>query len=351
MKMAAVREGLPPSKTAKRTREHVFQPFDSVRYVFDDNDDATNQLGAGRTSKVRKARDTKTGKAVAVKAFQADVGEAKVSHQTHALAEVSALRALLPHQHIIALHETSVLANGEGNLFMVMELAVWDWRQFIQSRHAHGAPVGQLKGWIHQAAQALRYCHQRHVVHRDVKPENILIDGQNQVKLADFGLASRHMWHYAEHTEVVTTLWQRAPEVLLGWRGYDERIDVWSLAMTCIELLTLEPFIACRDEKHQLSSIYDTCGTPIIHEWPAAIQQKVRKSFAIHKPTQLSNRLIRHSEKRLRFMPPDARSTFEPMLELNPEKRTHMLHVLEAPYFVSKEPLPYPSEKMICYRK
>lgn len=342
----------------KRERPPEFPRFSDAKYTLNASNDGSSggggngeDLGQGRTSRVKRATHTETGKRFAVKIFKPEPGEARKYYERHANNELNVLRKLGPHPGIVALVEKQLLSNEHGDLHMVMEIATWDWSSFIRSRHSHTVPLGQLKGWIAQAIQALAYCHHRHVVHRDIKPENVLITDRNQVKLCDFGLASTEMWHYPKHTHEVTTLWQRAPEVLVCQGLYDEKLDIWSLGMTFIELLTHKPLIKGHNEKDQLRQIYSVCGTPKVHEWPSAVAKLLRDSYTVELRYDLPGRLMRHAsdQGRSRFMEADARDFFELMLVLNPEKRAIASQLLRAEYLTTKTPLPYPIASMIAY--
>ncbi len=81
-----------------------------------------------------------------------------------------------------------------------------------------------------QILEAVAYCHSMGVMHRDLKPQNILVSRDGQLKLADFGLARAISPFSRPLTVEVITRWYRAPEVLLGHKYYDASVDVWSAA-------------------------------------------------------------------------------------------------------------------------
>jgi serine/threonine protein kinase len=334
----------------KRERES-FGVFSAEQYATQEG------AGQGTNGRVMRAIDTKTGNRVAIKVFKVDASEKQSVYARKAAIELKMLSKLQPHPHILALTEAKLLADAHGTLHMVTEAAEWDWQAFILSRHAALAPVRQLKGYVQQALLALQYCHDRRVVHRDVKPANMLITAGNVVKLADFGMASRNMWDDAieRHTEVVTTLWQRAPEVLVGKGHYDYKVDVWSMAMTALELFMLRPFLPGRNDEHQLALIYGACGTPRIHEWDSAVQVALRRSYKIEIRGDLANALIQHADscKRRRFMTPDLRAMLQPMLTLTPKLRCTTTDALHSTYLASEfeEQRPYTSEQMIHYQR
>lgn len=102
---------------------------------------------------------------------------------------------------------------------------------------------------MHQLLSGLQHCHERGILHRDIKGSNLLIDKNGVLKIADFGLAN----YYApknKHplTNRVVTLWYRAPELLLGARDYGVGIDLWSAGCLLAEMFAGKPIMQGRTE-------------------------------------------------------------------------------------------------------
>ena len=124
--------------------------------------------------------------------------------------------------------------------------------------------LSHIKWIMKQVLKGLMYLHENRTIHRDIKGANILISEDGVVKLADFGLArylqSNQYWNY---TIKVVTLWYRAPEILLGFRSYNDKIDIWSAGWFFFELLFNKVMFAGSTDKQQLDLIFQTWGTPI----------------------------------------------------------------------------------------
>ena len=118
-----------------------------------------------------------------------------------------------------------------------------------------------------QLASALAHCHAQGVMHRDVKPCNILLTPTQDVKLADFGAATSTSTSHVQHVGETTTLWYRAPEQLLGETQDTPAVDGWSLAMVIYEMMYLGPLLPGMNEKHQLALCFEFAGPPTPESW------------------------------------------------------------------------------------
>ena len=96
-----------------------------------------------------------------------------------------------------------------------------------------------LQSYLRQLLDGIAYCHDHRVLHRDLKPQNLLIDNKGCIKLADFGLARAFGLPMRAYTHEVITLWYRSPEILLGSKSYDMAVDVWSWGCIFSEMVSL----------------------------------------------------------------------------------------------------------------
>jgi cell division cycle 2-like protein len=129
-----------------------------------------------------------------------------------------------------------VVGRGGEAVYLVMEWADHDLAGLVAAMPRRFG-IADVKAVVRQLAGGLAYLHARWVLHRDVKPANILYTSSGSVKMADFGLARPYGSPLRPYTRPVVTLYYRAPELLLGAATYSTPIDVWSLGCVMGELL------------------------------------------------------------------------------------------------------------------
>ena len=118
------------------------------------------------------------------------------------------------------------------------------------------------QSFLYQLIRGVAYCHQHRVLHRDLKPQNLLINREGELKLADFGLARAFGIPVRSYTHEVVTLWYRAPDVLMGSRRYSTPVDMWSIGCIFAEMLNGRPLFPGTTEASQLQLIFRALGTP-----------------------------------------------------------------------------------------
>ncbi|KAL0797922.1 hypothetical protein Bca101_053096 [Brassica carinata] len=218
-------------------------------------------LGQGTYGVVFKATDTKTGETVAIKKIR--IGKHKEGVNITALREIKMLREL-KHPHIILLIDAFP---HKQNLHLVFEFMETDLEGVIRDSNVFLSPA-DVKSFLLMTLKGLAYCHEKRVLHRDMKPNNLLIGPDGQLKLADFGLARIVGSPDRKFTHQVFARWYRAPELLFGAKKYGAAVDVWAAGCIFAELLLRRPFLQGNSDIDQLSKIFAAFGTPKAAQWP-----------------------------------------------------------------------------------
>lgn len=215
--------------------------------------------GKGAYGVVYKARLKHEEVYVAMKKFRDTEDDILI-----AKGEVDILKSL-QHPRVIALLDVE----QNQHLYLVFEWMTLDLSRYISM--VRSISQEQVKAFMHQLLDGVSYCHSTGVVHRDLKPHNILVDAKGELKIADFGLARKISPATRSLTHEVATLWYRCPEILLGAPMYGFGVDMWSLGAIFAELVNLRPLWPGESEWDQLRRIFQSLGTPCEELWKGVI--------------------------------------------------------------------------------
>eukprot|EP00039_Didymoeca_costata_P027738 m.19076 g.19076 ORF g.19076 m.19076 type:complete len:294 (-) comp6478_c0_seq2:281-1162(-) len=221
----------------------------------------TEKIGEGTYGTVYKALIKGTRDYVALKKIKLD-GEDEGVPST-AIREISLLKELR-HVNVVRLIE---VVHSDNKLHLVFEYLDQDLKTYLDELKEN-IPLQNVKSYLHQLLDGVAFCHAHRVLHRDLKPQNLLINKSGQIKLADFGLARAFGVPVRTYTHEVVTLWYRAPEILLGTRQYACAVDVWSLGCIFAEMMTRRPLFPGDSEIDELFRIFRVLGTPTEDTWP-----------------------------------------------------------------------------------
>ncbi|RKP22650.1 kinase-like domain-containing protein, partial [Syncephalis pseudoplumigaleata] len=182
---------------------------------------------------VYKSLNRETNEVVALKRIRLDNEEEGASTGTHtyiynnvpctAIREISLLKELV-HANIVRLHD---VLHTDRKLTLVFEYMDSDLKKYLD---ANGGDIDlpTVQNLLYQLLQGIAFCHSQRVLHRDLKPQNLLINKKGELKLGDFGLARAFGIPVRSYSHEVVTLWYRPPDVLMGSRQYSTSIDLWS---------------------------------------------------------------------------------------------------------------------------
>jgi len=224
-------------------------------------------LGEGTYGKVYKARNRHSNRIVALKKMPVDWDEEGLPSTF--FREIALLKALAGHRHVVELLDIFAFSK---KIVLIFEFLDSDLKKFMRIRgNCLSADLVKKLAW--QLLLGVEFCHAHCVLHRDIKPQNLLIDHSgpdNEVllKLADFGL-SRHSYPLArKYTQEVVTVWYRAPELLLGSGLYSAPLDIWSCGCVIAEMAVGRPLFNGDSEIDTIFRIFKLLGTPSEERWP-----------------------------------------------------------------------------------
>ncbi|XP_059479517.1 cyclin-dependent kinase 7 [Neocloeon triangulifer] len=294
-------------------------------------------LGEGQFATVYKAKDIETDTIVAVKKIK--IGsriEAKDGINRTALREIKLLQELT-HENVIGLLD---VFGHKSNVSLVFDFMDTDMEILIKDSSIVLTPAN-IKAYMVMTLQGLEYLHMNWILHRDLKPNNLLLDSNGILKIGDFGLAKFYGSPNRQYTHQVVTRWYRCPELLFGARLYGVGVDMWAVGCILAELLLRIPFLPGDTDLDQLTKIFQALGTPTDESWPGLSQMP---DYIVFKP-QIGTPL-RHI---FTAAGDDLIFLLEKLLSLSPLERYNCTQCLKLPYFTNKpaptrgELLPLPS--------
>ena len=281
-------------------------------------------VGDGTYGTVFKGINTKTNEYVAIKKMKKKYTD---WDECLSLKEVQALLTL-KHSNIVTLNELILQKNELNMIFEFIGQNLFEY-----AKNMNEIPEYKIRNIAFQILQGLAYMHKNNFFHRDMKPENILISG-DQVKLADFGLA-RDINSEPPFTDYVATRWYRSPEVILNSKVYSSPIDIFALGAIIAELYTGVPLFPGKEANDQMNKICEILGTPNQSDWNEGfdLANQIHFKFPQYRGKKLKNIITRASDNAINLL--------EMMLCFNPSKRPSAVKCLQHPFFQCNEILRY----------
>ncbi|KAF2969829.1 hypothetical protein GQX73_g3765 [Xylaria multiplex] len=302
------------------------RPRDSFKGCSRINDyELLGKLGEGTFGEVHKARSRRTGALVALKKII--MHNEKDGFPITALREIKLLK-LLSHKNVLRLEDMAVEHHSKmidkrkrPIIYMATPYMDHDLSGLLDNPSVHFT-IPQIKCYLLQLLEGLRYLHDNKILHRDMKAANLLISNKGILQIADFGLAR----HYDGNGTA-------PPELLLHLKRYTTAIDMWGVGCVFGEMLVGKPILAGESDAHQLEIIFDLVGSPTEDNMPGWKQLPGAESLTPRpRPGSLSTKFREHG--------PAAVTLLKELLQLNWRTRINAIDALEHPYFKSA---PYPA--------
>ncbi|EJU03645.1 Pkinase-domain-containing protein [Dacryopinax primogenitus] len=258
----------PRDRTATATPTKSMSPdyhsftCSSKTFVVEKRWKLVRELGQGAYGIVVSAQDQISNETVAIKMVTRLFD--KLILAKRALREITLLRHFAHHENITGVIDMDVISQDFNEIYLFLEPMEADLHQIIRS--GQKLTNAHVQYFLYQILRGVKYIHSANVVHRDIKPGNLLVNADCELKICDFGLSrgfnARADENTTQMTEYVATRWYRAPEVMLSFKRYSFGIDLWSIGCVLGELVMGKPVFKGKDYVDQLNLIINTLGTP-----------------------------------------------------------------------------------------
>lgn len=347
------------------------------------------QVGRGAYGEVFQARCKKTNKLVALKKLLM-VSAERDGFPGYSIREINILNNMKNHKNIVNLIEIVTCGakrasassspgdeDESGNnsaIYMVFEYLEFDLEGLlIASKSDPNVKITShhVRSWSHQLLEGINFLHKNRIMHRDIKGGNILVGADNQIKIADFGLARPLSDSPKKYTQNLITLGFRPPELMMGMLKYGTSADMWSVGCIFAHLLLKKQLFPCfkdQTEIEHLHSIFKICGTPKLNDtnspclainpqyrydvWPNVAE--TCPNWHLHENLSPMPRLLQEEfegnahlkesginkssiASRKLGISTQAIDLIEKMLHLDPTKRLTALQALDHDYFFEEE--------------
>ncbi|KAK0635489.1 kinase-like domain-containing protein [Bombardia bombarda] len=305
------------------------------------------KLGEGTFGEVHRARSKRTGSLVALKKII--MHNEKDGFPITSLREIKLLK-LLSHRNVLRLEDMAVEhpirttdKRKKPIMYMVTPYMDHDLSGLLDNPSVHFTEP-QIKCYMLQLLEGLRYLHENHILHRDMKAANLLINNKGILQIADFGLARHYEGEVPvagrgggegrrDYTSLVVTRWYRPPELLMNLKRYTTAIDLWGVGCVFGEMLVGKPILAGESDHDQLDIIFDLCGTPTEENMPGWRSLPGAEALQFRpRPGNLSQRFKEYGS--------GAISLLKELLKLDWKTRSNAIDALKHPYFRNA---PYPA--------
>ncbi|CAG9529911.1 unnamed protein product [Cercopithifilaria johnstoni] len=294
------------------------------------------KVGEGVYGTVYKAIDKRGGNTVSVKkvrmtsTFENGVPSALIREIT--------LLKLLHHPNIVSLEDVIM---SDDQIYLVFEFVSVNLKSYISKIPDNKwMDKAEQKSYLYQILQAIYYCHQRNILHCDLKPQNLFVDQKDCLKLAEFRFYEAVNTSGRYCTQEVCTQFYKAPELLFGWTCYTSAVDMWSIGCIAAEMAVKQALFPPGDSNiDQIFRIFRILSTPCeetLREFTN--MPNCSETFPKWKNNHLDEILNR-------FMDANGIKIVQKMLTYEPAKRISAEELLKDPYFADVDRTKLPTSE------
>lgn len=297
-------------------------------FLLDERYQIQDTLGSGAYGVVVSAKDTVTQEIVAIKKIEKAFEHSTYTKRT--LRELKIMR-LLTHENIIRIKSIQLPRSREefDEIYVIVELMETDLSSIIKSPQPLSDEHCQF--FLYQLMRGLKFMHSAGILHRDLKPRNLLVNANCDLKICDFGLARPVIGdmkvNTSQMTDYVATRWYRAPELLLTYKSYTSAMDVWSVGCIFGELILRKPLLPGTDANQQLEIIFNLIGSPTAEDIAKIPNPRSREKVA-----RMPKKAPKDFSTMFRDANPLALDLLKRLLTFDPEKRITIEQALLHPY-------------------
>ncbi|KAL4877474.1 mitogen-activated protein kinase mpkC [Aspergillus karnatakaensis] len=276
-------------------------------------------VGLGTAGIVCSAYDLISEQSVAIKKMMKPFDSAAVAKRTY--REVKLLKQL---RHDNLINMSDIFISPLEDVYIVTELLGTDLHRLLSAKPLEGKFV---QYFTYQILRGLKYIHSAGVIHRDLKPGNILINENCDLKICDFGLARLQE---PQMTGYVSTRYYRAPEIMLTWQRYGNKVDLWSVGCIVAEMLLGRPLFPGTDHINQFLLITELLGNPpdeLINRITTKNTRRMVQSLQKHNPRPLREIFLGAEETAIDLV--------AKLLDFDPDRRISAEQGLKHPFMAA----------------
>lgn len=296
--------------------------------------DWINTVSEGSYGVVHKAKRKIDGQICALKRLKILSREENKILESD-LPEMKALIAL-DHPNVVQIHEILQSQVWEQDVYVAMEFCEYDLGTVMESEQFEGWTLPEVKCIFTQLLIGVKAIHDLDLMHRDLKPHNLLLSSEGIVKICDFGL-TRHISGDpdTQYTVQVVTLGYRCPEILLGSQVYGKGLDIWSCGCMLYEFVLRKMLFESKQEFPMVAELFGVLGTPDASIWPEFEELPHVQMWEFAKQSRRIAEMCADTDL---MEGGEGFAFLERLLTFDPKQRIKIDDALKHPWVASEEP-------------